>query len=37
MENVKQEFESNDCSDVGAGERKRGPPILRSIRNEMRS
>ena len=33
MENVKQEVESNDCRDVGAGERKRGPPILRSIRH----
>jgi len=31
MENVKQEVQSNDCSDIGAGERKRGPLILRSV------
>jgi len=31
MENVKREVQSHDCSDVGAGEHKRGPPILRSI------
>jgi hypothetical protein len=31
LENIKQEVQSHDCSDVGAGEGKRGPPILHSI------
>ena len=31
MDNVKQEIQSHDCSDIGAGERKRWPSILRSI------
>jgi len=31
MENVKREVQSHDCNDIGIAERKRGPPILRSI------
>jgi len=31
VEYVKQEVQSHDCSDMGVGERKRGPPILRSL------
>ena len=31
LENEKQKFERNDCSDVGDGESKRGSPSLQSV------
>ena len=33
LENVKQKVESNDCSDVGGVERKRGPRTLQSVQS----